>query len=111
MTGEKALSEKLSRLLRRDGYQKVDCVRVSYSSIDLNGHVNNTEYVRWGFDALRRAFTVKGDVRCMQVTYLSEIFEGDELDVLINSGDCGHFHILGRKLDTKTDVFMMDVSY
>ena len=110
-TGEKALSEKLSRLQRRNGYQDVDRVRVPYSSIDLNGHVNNTEYVRWGFDALRRAFMAEGDVRYMQVSYLSEVFEGDELDLLISSGAGGHFYVLGRNSDTKTDVFMMEALY
>ena len=109
-TGEKTLSEQLSRLQRTDGYQEVDRVCVPYSAIDLNGHVNNTEYVRWSFDALRRAFGIEGAVRWMQVTYLSEVFEGDELDVLVASGASGPFHILGRKSDTKTDVYMMDVS-
>lgn len=108
-TGKKALSEPLSRLQRCDGYREVDRVCVPYSAIDLNGHVNNTEYVRWGFDALRRAFEIEGDVRWMQVTYLSEVFEGDELDVLLASGEGRHFHILGRKSDTTTDVYMMDV--
>ena len=106
--GAKALSGKLTRLQPRHGYQDADRVRVPYSSIDLNGHVNNTEYVRWGFDALRRAFKAEGNVHSMQVTYLSEIFEGDELDLLVASGAGGHFHILGRKSETKTDVFMMD---
>jgi medium-chain acyl-[acyl-carrier-protein] hydrolase len=109
-TGNKALSEELIRLQRREDYQEVDHVRVPYSSIDLNGHVNNTEYVRWGFDALRKAFRVGEDVRCIQVNYLSEIFEGDELDLLISSGAGGHFHILGMKSDTKTDVYVMEVT-
>lgn len=110
-TGEKALSKELARLQRRDGYQEVDKICVPYSAIDLNGHLNNTEYVRWGLDALRRAFEVERDVRWMQVTYLSEVFEGDDLDVLVASSVGGHFHILARKSDTKTDVYMMDVSY
>ena len=108
-TGEKALSDELNRLRLSEGYQKVERVRVPYSSIDLNRHVNNTEYVRWGLDALRRAFTVEGDVHWMQVSYLSEVFEGDELDLLIASGADSQFHILGRKSDTETDVFVMAV--
>jgi acyl-ACP thioesterase len=108
-TGEKALSGKLSRLQRRTDYHEIDRVRVPYSSIDLNGHVNNTEYVRWGFDALRRAFTAEKDVRCVQVSYLSEVFEGDELDVFVSSDADGPFSILGRKTDTETDVYIMEV--
>jgi acyl-ACP thioesterase len=110
-TGEKTLSVQPDRLKRSEGYQKADCIRVPYSSIDLNGHVNNTEYVRWGFDALRRAFKVEGDIHCMQVSYLAEVFEGDELDMLISSDSDGHFHILGSRSGTETDVYMMEVSY
>jgi len=108
---EKALSAKLTRLQRREGYKKVDRVCVPYSSIDLNGHVNNTEYVRWGFDALRKAFRVEGDICNMQINYLSEVFEGDELDVLISSGADGRFHLLGRKSDIKNDVYLMECFY
>ena len=108
-TREKVLSENLDRLRRTDGYQKVDRISVPYSSIDLNRHVNNTEYVRWGFDALRRTFTLEGDVRWMQVCYLSEVFEGDELDLLVSSDSNGRFHILGRKANAEMDVYMMEV--
>ncbi|OHB74107.1 MAG: hypothetical protein A2Z25_09215 [Planctomycetes bacterium RBG_16_55_9] len=108
-SAEKAFSGQLSRLQRRDDYHEADRIRVRYSSIDLNGHVNNTEYVRWGFDALRTVFKIDGDVRSVQVTYLSELFEGDELEVLVSSGAGGHFHVLGRKSDAKTDVFLMEV--
>jgi medium-chain acyl-[acyl-carrier-protein] hydrolase len=110
-TGEKALSEKLDRLERSEGYQKVDRVCVPYSSIDLNRHVNNTEYVRWGFDALRRAFTMERAVRSIQVSYLSEVFEGDELNLLVASDTRGRFHILGRKADAEKDVYLMEVRF
>jgi len=110
-TGEKVLSEELTRLQRREDYQKVDHVRVPFSSIDLNGHVNNTEYVRWGLDALRRTSKGERDVRCVQVSYLSEVFEDDELDVLVCSNGCDQFQILGMQSDTKTDVYLMEVAY
>jgi acyl-ACP thioesterase len=109
--GEKVLSEKLARLQRWEDYQKVDHVCVPYSSIDMNGHVNNTEYVRWGFDALRRTFKGEKGVRCVQVSYLAEVFEGDELDVLVFSDAENRFSILGRKSDTETDVYLMEVTF
>lgn len=109
-TGQKALPEKLSRLEPHSDYREVDRIRVPYSSIDLNGHVNNTEYVRWGIDALRRAFEFKGGIRSMQATYLSEVFEGDELELSVSSGANGRFSVLGRKSGTETDVLLMEVS-
>jgi len=109
-TGVKALPDELNRLEPNGDYHKVDVVRVPYSSIDLNGHVNNTEYVRWGIDALSRTFKLEVNIRCVQATYLSEVFEGDELDLLATSKRGGHFSILGKKSGTETNVFLMEVS-
>ncbi len=109
-TGSKAVAEKLDRLEPHSGYSEAGRVYVPYSSIDLNGHVNNTEYVRWGIDALRRAFKFKGNIHSVQATYLSEVFEGDELDLSVSSDAGGRFHVLGRKSGEETNVFVMEVS-
>jgi acyl-ACP thioesterase len=109
-TGLKALPDKFNRLEPPGDYREVDVVRVPCSSIDLNGHVNNTEYVRWGIDALNRTSKFDENIRCVQATYLSEVFEGDELDLLATSKTGGHFSVLGRKSGTETNVFLMEVS-
>ena len=83
-TGTKALPDEVKRLEPDGDYREVDVVRVPNSSIDLNGHVNNTEYVRWGIDALRRTFKINNNIHRVQATYLSEVFEGDELDLLVS---------------------------
>ncbi len=83
-TGTKALPEELKRLEPNSNYRKINAVLVPHSAIDLNGHVNNTEYVRWGIDALSRVFKLNNNIRCVQATYLSEVFEDDELDLLVS---------------------------
>lgn len=117
-TGTKVLQEKLSRLEPHNDYSGASPphanlaghVVVPGSSIDLNGHVNNTEYVRWGMDALSRAFKLRGNIRSVQATYLSEVFEGDELDLLVSCGPGESFHVVARKSGTQTNVFVMEVS-
>jgi len=109
-TGIKALPDELRRLEPHSDYREVDVVRVPRSSIDLNGHVNNTEYVRWGIDALSRTFKLEENIRCVQATYLSEVFEGDELDLLATSKTGVQFSVLGKKSGTETNVFLMEVS-
>ena len=108
-TGQKVLPDELKRLEPMNEYNKVGQVLVPHSVIDLNGHVNNTEYVRWGIDALRRECKID-NVRCVQATYLSEVFEGDELEMLVSPDESGKFGVLGRKSNTKTNVFLMEVS-
>lgn len=107
--GPKAVQGELSRLEPRDGYIDAGTVSVPYSSIDLNGHVNNTEYVRWGIDAIVRMFKPLETVRSVQTTYLSEVFEGEELDLLISSDQSGSFHVLGRRSRAESAVFLMEV--
>jgi medium-chain acyl-[acyl-carrier-protein] hydrolase len=107
--GEKTLPDEFGRLEPMKEYNQAGKVLVPHSAIDLNGHVNNTEYVRWGMDVLRRTFKLDKNIRRVQATYLSEVFEGDELDLLISSGSSGQFGVLGRKSDTETNVFLMEV--
>lgn len=109
-TGIKALPDELNRLEPNGDYREMDKMCVPRSAIDLNGHVNNTEYVRWGIDALRREFKLNENIRCVQATYLSEVFEGEELDLLATSKTRGQFGVLGRKSGTETNVFLMEVS-
>jgi len=108
-TGHKALSEELVRLEPQDDYSQVDRISVPYSSIDLNGHVNNTEYVRWGIDALRKAFKFEGNIRSMQATYLSEVFEADELDLKLSQSNNGYFHVLAKRSDGQNNAYIMEI--
>ena len=107
--GQKALPGELRRLERRRDYRQVDRVRVPYSSIDLNGHVNNTEYVRWGIDALRRAVKLDGHIRSVQATYLSEVFEADEVDIAVASDENARFHVLASRSGAGDAVYLMEV--
>jgi len=107
--GPRAIQGELTRLEPHDGYIDAGTLSVPYSSIDLNGHVNNTEYVRWGIDAIVRIFKPLETVRIVQATYLSEVFEGDELDLLVSSDESRNFHVLGRRSGAESTVFLMEV--
>lgn len=108
--GPKVIEKEIDRLKPIDNYTQVEQISVPYSSIDLNGHVNNTEFVRWGIDALRAKFKFEGDIRSLQVTYLAEVFMDDKLDLLVSAGSNRLFYVLGRKSDESNNVFVMEVS-
>jgi len=108
--GPKVIEKEIERLKPIDDYAQVKQVSVPYSSIDLNGHVNNTEYVRWGIDAIKAKFQFEGDIRSLQVTYLAEVFMDDKIDLLVSAGSNRVFYVLGRKSDEANNVFVMEVS-
>jgi len=105
--GTKLFSEKMKRLESKNVYARIEQMRVPYNSIDLNGHVNNTEYVRWSIDALNKVYKPKGKIFSFQATYLSELFEGDELSLLVGSIN-NHYSVLIKRMNTNEIVFLME---
>ena len=106
-TDTKVISEKMKRLECKNEYTLIEQMRVPYNSIDMNGHVNNTEYVRWGIDALNKIHKPKGRILSFQATYLSELFEKDELDLLAGSIN-NHYNVLIKRMNTDENVFLME---
>jgi medium-chain acyl-[acyl-carrier-protein] hydrolase len=111
MDGPKALTTRLCRLKPAQQYVPAHTLRVPFSSLDFNGHVNNTEYVRWALDALHRNLGRLSGICAAQITYLAEAFEGDEIEVLVSSGDGGRFDILERRSrgSAGSDVCLMQI--
>jgi medium-chain acyl-[acyl-carrier-protein] hydrolase len=109
--GENVLPNELVRLEPKGPYGEAEKIRVPYSAIDLNGHVNNTEYVRWGMDALRRRFNFDGELRRVHVSYLAEVFEGDAVDILVWSDAHGKSGVLGRKPHGQENAFLMELQW
>lgn len=106
---EKVLAGSLERLEPRDDCHLAETLRVRYSAIDLNGHVNNTEYVRWGMDALRSAFDLAGCIDRIQISYLVEVFEGDTIDLYVGGGG-SDFYLMGKRVADDSIVYLMEVA-
>lgn len=96
---------KLMRLKEVPGYEGIHAISVGRGSIDMNGHVNNTEYIRWGIDALSRAGTAPERISSMSITYSHEVFEKDEIDIGHVLVDRTH-HLRGVRKDRT--VFVME---
>jgi len=95
--GPTALSAPLHRLKSAEGYVRTGALQVPVSALDFNGHVNNTEYVRWALDGLYPHLGRLPEIRTAQVTYLAEAFQGDEIEVLVSPISNGRVSILERK--------------
>ena len=46
---------------------------MTYSELDLNGHVNNTRYLNWIDDLLPDTYHKKGSIRSIQLNFQKEI--------------------------------------
>jgi len=108
-TGQKVIQEELKRLMPKSDYRLIEKMHVPHSSIDMNGHVNNTEYIRWGINGLRQKFKVKDSIHFIQATYLSEVFEADELEMMACRCENGNFCFQLKKSDTGNCAYLMEV--
>ena len=106
----KVIEGQLEKLEPRDEYTLAESIRVHYSSIDMNGHVNNTEYVRWGIDALKSRYEFTAPVNSIQISYLSEVFEKEQLDLFVSTDDNSRFHLAGIRPCDQTTVFLMEIN-
>jgi acyl-ACP thioesterase len=110
--GRKVLGTELRRLQRTaTPYTSAGTISVPFSALDFNGHVNNTEYVRWAFDGLHRRLGRVPPIRAVQVTYTAEVFEGDDIEVLVAVEPGTPIRVVERKAGGPPDasVFLLEV--
>ena len=55
--------------------------QVTYSELDLNGHVNNTRYINWMLDTFPLAYHEKHTVKEAQLNYLAEVFPDQTITI------------------------------
>lgn len=71
---------------------------VSYTDIDVNGHVGSSRYVGWMLDTYPLEFHRAHRVRVLEVNYLGETLAGEELSVRTRqAGPPEFWHSLARK--------------
>lgn len=76
---KQAISGQLCRSKPSQGSGSHYTLRVPSSALDINGHVNNTEYLRWAYDTLCQQ-QIRPTCTQFQVSYHTEAFAGDELE-------------------------------
>jgi acyl-ACP thioesterase len=60
---------------------------VRYTDIDVNKHVNSTRYIGWTLDAYPAGFHIDHSLRVLEVNYLGETLEGEQLTVRTRQSD------------------------
>lgn len=95
---------ELERCLRR---------QVRYSELDANGHMSNIKYLDWMEDLLPAAFHREHPLRGFQISYLSEVREGQEVELRWNLFEDGSLRLeAGASVDGKSHrVFALRAQY
>lgn len=65
--------------------------RVTYSELDLNGHVNNTRYITWMMDTFPTTYHRAFSVSHVQTNYLAEVFPDQEIEIFRKEIQPNHY--------------------
>jgi medium-chain acyl-[acyl-carrier-protein] hydrolase len=81
MDGKAALGQDPEKLDDNEAWDNDSPLTVRYTDIDVNQHVNANRYVGWILDAYPAGFHLQHSLRVLEVNYLSETLEGEQLIV------------------------------
>lgn len=78
LEGREAIRGSLQRIAQAPADQQGPVHSVPFSAIDINGHVNNTNYVKWVLDAFPFDYLRQHNVYDIEINYLQESRQGDQ---------------------------------
>lgn len=92
LDGKAALGQDPEKLDDNETWDN-DCpITVRYTDIDVNQHVNSSRYVGWMLDAYPAGFHLQHSLRVLEVNYLSETIEGEQLIVRTRQSEATVFN-------------------
>lgn len=107
--GESAFADTVKRLRPGKPLDELRSLTVPYSSLDANGHVNNTEYMRWSLDALRAHGLEQNKIQSIRIAFLSEVFEGNIVKLMDCGSKDGRYELIGFNETEDKIAFALEV--
>ncbi|RUT72985.1 acyl-[acyl-carrier-protein] thioesterase [Ancylomarina longa] len=92
-------SNPLQKLKIENNFEFNEKIKIHYSDIDINQHVNNVKYIKWVMDACPIKKLNKDQISELQINFLHESKLTDELIIFGNKTECEphQFVIKNRK--------------
>jgi acyl-ACP thioesterase len=103
--------QEMKRLKGALDMEEVTTIVVPYSSIDMNRHVNNTEYVRWGIDTMRVSTPSDRHIASFTISFMAEVFKDEELLLKRKDLDVDKIMVVGTKFNNGKDAFVMEIGF
>jgi medium-chain acyl-[acyl-carrier-protein] hydrolase len=97
LEGKDALSQNPSKLAPNETWDGAFTALVRYTDIDVNQHVNSSRYIGWILDAYPAGFHSKHSLDSLEINYLGETLQGDELIIRSrHTGGATYCHSLSK---------------
>jgi acyl-ACP thioesterase len=84
--------------------KKQPAFKVRYSELDIVGHVNFAQYVKWILDSYKKEFIWKNSVASFEINFIAEVAHNEALSVLtekLNDEEPTFLHSIERRGDNR----------
>lgn len=85
--------------------------QVTYSELDVNGHMSNTRYLDWMMDLLPGTFHAGHSIAEFTVSYLSEAKEGEKVALSYELSSDGLLRLEAREAESDHRVFAVKAQF
>ncbi len=84
--------DDLNKIPKIKNYKVISKIKAKNSEIDINQHVNNTNYIKWITDAEDMSFLKSNRPADIEINYLKETLAGDEIEIRKSSDNNAGFN-------------------
>lgn len=85
--------------------------KARYSEIDINGHMNNIQYINWILDMIPLETYKEQEIATLQINYNKSVMYNDEVNVIIGTvANEEGYRLAGISLDGKTNYFTAHIT-
>ncbi|WP_054739826.1 acyl-[acyl-carrier-protein] thioesterase [Cellulosilyticum ruminicola] len=85
--------------------------KARYSDLDVNGHMNNVQYVKWILDMLPLDFYREREVESLQINYNKPVMYQDKIKVILGTVKEAGYRVAGVSLDNKINYFTAHMTF
>ncbi|MBN2412089.1 hypothetical protein JXQ31_10395 [candidate division KSB1 bacterium] len=98
---EKVFPDFPAKLGSAESAKKSGTVQVSYSDLDVNGHLNNVKYIEYILDSMPFDFIKSHELKELEINYLNEAHHHNIVNIMLENKNPLHFlHSLSRDNDS-----------
>ena len=94
----------------QEKYDSHKTFEVRYDDIDINGHVNNANYVVWAFEALSHDFRKSHKLKTLDIIYKKDITYGNRVVSSLITENNKTYHILTNE-QTNEQLCILDAEW
>ena len=83
--------------------EMIEDIKIHYSDIDINHHVNNVKYLKWLIDAFPHEMLTKKTISELEINFLHELKIGDHIQIFQEFDGHNCMHCMIKSSTTNTE--------